>query len=293
MKTTGSMIGGALRHDCFDVYAEYFVRFVQAYAEEGIHIHAVTPQNEPLYVPPHYPGSRMTAAEQSEFIQNYLGPAFRANGITTKIFCYDHNWDVTDYAEHVLGSGAAEFVDGVAWHWYGGDASAQSAVLEAFPSHEVHFTEGSGGEWVPPFERAFMNFIIQGVNILNNHSRSYVFWNMALDEENGPAVPGFGRSTCRGVVTVNQQTGELIYNLDYYALAHFSKFIRPGAVRVYAQSRGQVYVTAALNTDGTLVIIAANDDRGAKPVRFTVLGESFVLNLPGKSAATVVVRSKD
>jgi glucosylceramidase len=135
-----------------------------------------------------------------------------------------------------------------------------------------------------------MAFMVNGIQILNNHSRSYILWNMALDEENGPVVPGFGRSTCRGIVTVNQQTGELTYNLDYYALAHFSKFIRPGAVRVFAESKGQVYVTAALNTDGTLVIVAANDDRGAKPVRFTVRGESFVLNLPGKAAATVVVK---
>jgi glucosylceramidase len=293
MKTSGNMIGGSLRRECYDAYAEYFVKYIEAYHAEGLTIYAISPQNEPLYVPNHYPGSGMDAISQAAFIRQSLGPAFRRSGITAKILCYDHNWDVTNYAETVLGSGSAEYVSGVAWHWYSGDASAQTTVLEKSPNTEVYFTEGSGGEWIPPFTDAFMTIIVQGIKIINNYGRSFVLWNMALDENNGPVVPGFGRSTCRGLVTVNQQTGALTYNLDYYALAHFSRFIRPGARRVFAENKGKVYATACLNQDRTLVIVAANDDQGIKPVRFTVYGQSFSVELPGKSAGTWVLRIDD
>ncbi|MDR0553234.1 MAG: hypothetical protein LBG76_00335 [Treponema sp.] len=289
MKTSGSMIGGSLRRECYNAYAEYFVKYIKAYEAEGLAVYAVTPQNEPLYIPGHYPGSGMDAVSQAAFIEQSLGPAFRRNGITAKILCYDHNWDNADYAETVLGSGAAEYTAGTAWHWYGGDASAQSAVREKFPNSEVYFTEGSGGEWIPPVTDAFMTIMVQGIKVINHYGRSFVLWNMALDETNGPVVPGFGRSTCRGLVTVNQATGELTYNLDYYALAHFSRFIRPGARRVFAENKGAVHAAACLNRDGTLVIVAANDDRGSKPVRFTVYGQRFNVELPGKSAGTWVV----
>jgi glucosylceramidase len=290
MKTSGSMIGGSLKPECYDVYAEYFVKYIEAYREAGLSIYAVTPQNEPLYVPNHYPGSKMDAVSQAAFIRQSLGPAFRRQGIQTKILCYDHNWDVVSYAETVLASDAAEYIAGVAWHWYGGDPSAQSKVTAQYPNAEVYFTEGSGGEWIPPFTDAFMTIIVQGIRIINNDSRSYVLWNMALDENNGPVVPGFGRSTCRGIVTVHQQTGELTYNLDYYGLAHFSRFIRPGARRVFSESKGKIYTTACLNQDDTLVIVAANDDQGAKDLRFTIAGKCFTATLPGKSAATLVGR---
>ncbi|MGV2805712.1 glycosyl hydrolase, partial [Clostridium perfringens] len=175
-----------------------------------------------LYSPGHYPGMIMLPEAQSDFIKNHLKPQFVKNDIDTKILCYDHNWDKPDYPLTVFEQ-AGDAVDGVAWHWYGGKPSAQSDVFEAFPGKEVHFTEGSGGEWIPPFEQAFSNVMRTGIEILRNHSKSYVLWNMALDEKNGPAVPGFVKSTCRGIVTVNQQTKELTYTLDYYALAHFSK----------------------------------------------------------------------
>jgi glucosylceramidase len=293
MKTSDAMIGGSLRRDCYDVYAQYFVNYIKGYEAEGLDIYAITPQNEPLYVPGHYPGNGMDALPQAAFIGNSLGPAFRENNMSAKILCYDHNWDVTNYAETVLGLGAAQYIDGVAWHWYGGDPVSQTKVFEQFPNTEVYFTEGSGGEWIPPFDDAFMAFMVNGIKIVNNYARSLVFWNMALDENNGPVVPGFGRSTCRGIVTIDQETGELTYNLDYYALAHFSQFIRPGATRVFAESRGKIYALACLNTDNTLVIVAANDDRGSRPVRFTVGGQSFALELPGKSAATLVTRLND
>ncbi|MEK3759342.1 glycoside hydrolase family 30 beta sandwich domain-containing protein [Paenibacillus sp. FSL P4-0338] len=283
MKTSGSMIAGRLKPVYFGVYADYFVRYIQAYAAHGLPIYAVTVQNEPLYEPQHYPSMLMLPEEQREFIRDYLKPAFRQHGLAAKIFCYDHNWDRPDYPLSVLEEAAAD-VDGVAWHWYGGAASAQSEVLSAYPDHEVHFTEGSGGEWIPPFEEAFSNVMRTGIEILRNHSKSFVLWNMALDEQNGPTVPGFGESTCRGVVTVNQQTRELTYTLDYYALAHFSKVIRPGAVRLESvASHEPVRSVAFRNRDGSIAVVLFND--GETP-------ETVAVRLEGKKLLTFDIAAK-
>ncbi len=288
MKTSGSMIGGELKKEYYAAYAEYFVRYIQAYAENGLHIYAITPQNEPLFVPGHYPGMLMLPEVQSEFIKNFLKPAFRRNGISTKILCYDHNWDKPDYPLTVLNQ-AEEEVDGVAWHWYGGQPSAQSEVSSAFPVKEVHFTEGSGGEWIPAFEPAFSNVLRTGIEILRNHSQSFVLWNMALDENNGPTVPGFGSSTCRGIVQVNQQIRELTYTLDYYALAHFSKIIRPKAVRIDSTSTGDhIRSVAFKNPDGSIAVVLFNDGKNAENVTLRLIGEEKLsFSMAPKSAISV------
>ncbi|WP_340024710.1 glycoside hydrolase family 30 beta sandwich domain-containing protein [Paenibacillus sp. FSL K6-1096] len=293
MKTSGSMIAGRLKPEYYGVYAEYFVRFIQAYAAHGLPIYAVTVQNEPLYEPQHYPSMLMLPEEQREFITGYLKPVFRQHGLAAKIFCYDHNWDRPDYPLSVL-EGAAADVDGVAWHWYGGAAAAQSEVLAVYPNHEVHFTEGSGGEWIPPFEQAFSNVMRTGIEILRNHSRSFVLWNLALDEQNGPTVPGFGESTCRGVVTVNQQTRELTYTLDYYALAHFSKVIRPQAVRLASDaSREHLRSVAFRNRDGSVAAVLFNDSDAEETVSVRLAGEELLtLTIAAKGAVSVKAGGK-
>ena len=286
MKTTGSMIAGQLKEDCYPAFAKYFVKYIESYAENGLPIYAITPQNEPLFEPTHYPSMLMYAHEQADFIKNHLKPAFVENGITTKILCYDHNWDRPDYPLHVIDEAN---VDGVAWHWYGGKPVAQKQVHMAYPDSEVHFTEGSGGEWIPAFEPAFSNLLRTGIEILRNDSKSFVLWNMALDEENGPTVPGFGRSTCRGIVKINQQTKALEYTLDYYGLAHFSKHIKPGAVRIDSTSDTEVRTVAFKNTDGTIAIVVLNDSEADQNIRIA-LGNTEVIHCyaPSKSALTVV-----
>ncbi|MBT2282703.1 glycosyl hydrolase [Paenibacillus polymyxa] len=290
MKTSGSMITGQLKAEWYPVYAKYFVKYIQAYGKHGLPIHAITPQNEALYEPGHYPGMLMPAEAQADFIKNYLKPAFVNNNISTKILCYDHNWDQPDYPLTVLEQ-AGEGVDGVAWHWYGGDASAQTKVYEAFAGKEVHFTEGSGGEWIPPFEQAFSNVIRTGIQILRNYSKSFVLWNMALDENNGPTVPGFGRSTCRGIVQVNQQTKELTYTLDYYALAHFSAVIRPKAVRIESTSSDDGICSVAFkNADGSVALVLFNDGEETANVQTKLRNEELLcFQMESKSATSILI----
>lgn len=291
MKTSGSMIAGELKQEYYQAYADYFVRYIQAFEKHGLPTYAVTPQNEPLFEPKHYPSMLMLPEAQRDFIKNYLKPSFVKNNIHTKILCYDHNWDRPDYPLTVLDY-AKDEVDGVAWHWYGGNASAQSEVLKAFADKEVHFTEGSGGEWIPPFEQAFSNVMRTGIDILRNHSKSFILWNMALDEQNGPTVPGFGKSTCRGVVTVNQETKELTYTLDYYALAHFSKFIRPKAVRIDASTNQEVIRSVAFkNTDHSIAVVLFNDSEKAENIAVKLQGkDDLSFRLASKSALSILIK---
>ncbi|MCM3717733.1 glycoside hydrolase family 30 protein [Fictibacillus phosphorivorans] len=288
MKTSSSMIGGELKEDCYRVYADYFVKYIQSYGEHGLPIYGVTPQNEPLYVPGHYPGMLMEAERQADFIKNYLKPRFMENGIDTKILCYDHNWDRPDYPLFVIDD-VGDAVDGVAWHWYGGKPVAQHQVHRAYPEKEVHFTEGSGGEWIPAFEPAFSNVMRTGIEIMRNDSKSFVLWNMALDEENGPTVPGFGRSTCRGVVTVEQKTKKLTYTLDYYALAHFSKFVGPKAVRIESTSTDVIRTVAFKNTDESTVTVLFNDSEETQSVQLKQKDDELLhVQMDPKSAMTLV-----
>ncbi|MDE1549698.1 glycoside hydrolase family 30 protein [Jeotgalibaca caeni] len=291
MKTTGSMIGGKLKPDYYESYAHYFTKFIQAYASHDVPVYAITMQNEALFLPPHYPGMEMLAHEQADFAKNYLKPAFVKNNLTTKILAYDHNWDKPEYAMEVL-EDIGEAIDGIAWHWYGGEPDVQSKVKEAYPDKEVHFTEGSGGEWIPPFEKAFTNTIRRGIQILRNHSKSFILWNMALDENNGPTIPGFGESTCRGLLKVNQQTKEVDLTIDYYALAHFSKFIRPGAVRIDSTNEQDILTVAFKNKDGSIAIVIFND--GERDANLTIqLHNQTILSYASqrKSVATLLIEN--
>lgn len=287
MKNTQGMVSGHLRKDCYEVFANYFVKFIKEYEKHGIKIYAVTPQNEPLFEPHHYPSMFLPAHEAADFIKNYLKPAFVKAGITTKILCYDHNWDRPDYPMHVM-EVAGDACDGVAWHWYGGNSIAQTQVQNLFPNKETHFSEGSGGEWIPEFEPAFSNLMRTGIGIMRNWSRSMVLWNMALDENNGPFVPGFGASTCRGIVKVNQQTKELTYTLDYYGLAHFSKFTKPGAKRIESSINNNVCSVAFKNADGSINTVLFNDNEFDVNVEVTFSNGNVKINLPSKAAVTLV-----
>ena len=127
MKTNRSLFGGKLREAYYASYATLFVRYLQAYAAHGLSVDFVTVQNEPHYEPATYPGMRMEAEEQAAFIRDHLGPAFRANGIGTRILAWDHNWNEPGYALTVLGdAGARAFVAGTAFHCYAGDVRPSS-----------------------------------------------------------------------------------------------------------------------------------------------------------------------
>ncbi len=164
-KTNNSILGTTnveahLKPECYPIVANYFIKTIQAYSSVGIPIYAMTVQNEPLYAPTNYAGCIMTSQEQINFISNYLGPLMKQSSISTKLLCFDHNFDHAEYPLQVLSDGKANaFVSGTAFHPYTTEAGhdVMSMVHDAFPDKEMYLTEASGGNWIPQWESAFLD----------------------------------------------------------------------------------------------------------------------------------------
>jgi glucosylceramidase len=207
MKDSGSMIGGRLRPEMQPVLAKYLIRFVDAYAAEGVPVWALTLQNEPNFQPPDYPGMKLDAKERARLIGNFLGPALaQRKAPAPLILDWDHNWDHPEQPLGVLSDAkAAKYVSGIAWHCYEGAVSAQGPVHDAYPDKDAYLTECSGGEWDPKFESSLRWFTRELIIGSTRHwSRGIVLWNLALDEAHGPHAPHRvdqwrGRARERGV----------------------------------------------------------------------------------------------
>jgi glucosylceramidase len=259
MKTSRSMVQGALLPSAYPSFAKYFVKYIKAYAEAGVPIYAITMQNEPLNVPGNYPGMGMTAVEQAAFLRDNLGPAFREAGLRTKILVFDHNWDLIEYPVRVLSDAkAASFAAGTATHCYGGTPTAQLELHNRFPEKEIWMTECSGGDWQKG------NLLEQQVRLIigstRNWAKSVVLWNLALNQDHEPYLGGC--TNCRGVVTVNDSgsPAQVTPTVDYTALAHVSKFVKPGARRIESNSfdQGSLEDVAFQNSDGSIVLLVLN-----------------------------------
>jgi len=286
MKTSGSMIGGSLFPANYAPFASYFVKYLQAYAAAGITVDYISLQNEPLNVPA-YPGMSMPAADQLTILRDYVLPALTANQLSTKVLIYDHNWDQPPYPETVLSDTSAQ-IGGIAWHWYGGTPGAMSLLHNQYPNRNNYVTEASGGTWITDEVKADFEAITQS---MRNWSSSYVKWGLALDENRGPFLPG-GCDTCTPLITVNQGTGAVTYNIDYYTLGHFSKFVLPEAVRVYSSNAPRIVSAAFMNKNGTEALVAYNDSSSSQTFQVTSHGRSFVSTLPALAGATFVWTSE-
>jgi glucosylceramidase len=313
MKTNGKVKGGALKKDCYDVYARYFVKYIQEMMKEGITIDAITIQNEPIHAG-NTPSMMMNAIEQTEFIRNNLGPALKAARLSTKIVLYDHNLDRPDYALAVLRDHeAAQYVDGTGFHHYGGDMSAMTLVHNARPDKHIYFTE----QMVT--ERPGSNTIAIAaqvkrmiINVVQNWSRNVILWNLAADPNNDPHTDDGGCSSCQGAVTIDGD--KVSRNIAYYVIAHASKFVRPGSVRIKSTNKGDqsvllatnlqdhpylVWVAAVANVDawpnvafrtpeGKIVLIVVNDNSTANSFKVQYKGEYANILLQPNSVGTYV-----
>jgi glucosylceramidase len=312
MKTTDSLVGGRLKDDpaIYDAYARYLVRFVRAYAAAGVPVDLLSVQNEPQNRNPSgYPGTDMPVRQQAKVIEA-LGPLLRKASPRTKILAYDHNWtthpnDVastppgespeTDYPYEILAGPAAKWVAGTAYHCYSGDASAQTALHDAYPDKGIWFTEcsGSHGPADPPaqFFRDTLVWHARNVAIgpTRNWAKSVVNWNLALDSSGGPHNGGC--DTCTALVTL-QPDGTVTTNAEYYTIGHLSKFVKPGAVRVASTSfgttgwNGQIMDVAFRNPDGSTALVVHNENDDPRSFAVAV-GEHVVeYTLPGGAVAT-------
>ena len=255
MKDNNSSVGGSLQTQYYDVYAKYFVKYIQQMKAAGITIDAITPQNEPLN-PGNNPSLLMTAAEQTDFIKNNLGPAFQSASISAKIITYDHNCDRPDYPLAVLNDAAANvFVNGSAFHLYAGDISTLTLVHNSYPDKAVYFTE----QWTGANESFETNLRWHLKNVvigsMRNWSRVALEWNLASDPSYNPHTPG-GCTECKGALTIGTS---ITRNVGYYIIAHASKFVPAGSVRIGSNITGSLQNVAFKTPSGKKVLIVEND----------------------------------
>jgi glucosylceramidase len=286
MKDNNDMDQGWLQAQYYGAYGEYFAKYVQAYAARGVPIDYVSVQNEPGCCPG-YPSMQWNTEGLVYFTQNALWPAFRAAGITdTKTLVMDWNWDGYDTwaRPQVQALKGDPLFGGIAWHGYGGDVSAQTAAHDEFPDVRSYDTEHSGGTWIGNQQAEDMANII---DYTRNWGRSVVKWSLAVDQDMGPHNGGCG--TCTGLLTVHNgdgQSGQVTYEIEYYSMGHLTKFVKPGAVRVATGDNGSVRNVAWRNPDGSKALIAYNTTGATQQVRVNWDGQSFIYDLPAKTAAT-------
>lgn len=292
MKTSGSLIGGTLRPDAFAAYAQYLARTVEAFGQAGVPIAMLTVQNEPHNEPKDYPGMRLDAAQRARLIGQHLGPQLQQRGLRTQLLDWDHNWDLPQSPLGVLSDTAARrYVRGVAWHCYGGDVQAQSQVHDAHPGIDTWFTECAGGMWAPNFgDNLRWNVKTLVIGATRNWARGVVLWNLALDERHGPHTGGC--NDCRGVLTIDSASGTVTRNEEYYALAHASRFVHRGAVRVASPMTVREVTSVAFRNpdDRSLVLVAVNEATVARTVTVRSAGRAFPFTIPAGAVATAVWR---
>ncbi len=284
MKDNTNFIGGSLLPQYYGVYAQYFVKYIQKMKAEGITVTAITPQNEPLH-PGNNPSMLMTASQQVDFVKNHLGPAFRAANITAKIVIYDHNCDKPDYPVSILNDAfARSFIDGSAFHLYAGDISALSQVHNAFPDKNLYFTEqytASNGSFDGDLKWHLKNVIIGS---MRNWSKVALEWNLANNAAFGPHTDG-GCTTCKGAVTVNSSEN-ITRNVGYYIIAHASKFVPAGSVRIASNLYGNINNVAFKTPSGKKVLIVENDGNATELFNIKYNGRWVTTSLQSGSVGT-------
>ncbi|MGZ5043542.1 MAG: glycoside hydrolase family 30 protein [Methylobacter sp.] len=285
MKTNQAFRGGKLKPDCYSIYSTYLVKYLKAMREKGIIIHSITPQNEPLNQK-NEPSMIMEAGEQAEFIKNHLGLALWEAGLAdVELFCWDHNCDVPEYPLEVFADAEARrYLAGSAWHLYGGDISALSEVYQLYPEMKLYFTEqwvGSDGQFGGDLLWHIRNVLIGS---LRNWSRVVLEWNLASNPFCCPHTPG-GGTRCVGALTLGE---EVVRNVAYYVIAHASKFVRPGSVRIYSDQQTSLPNAAFVTPDGYIVLIVLNE--GAESQSFTIRFQekNAAATLPPSAVATYV-----
>jgi len=288
MKTNKNMLhGGKLKPEYFQTWADYFVKYVKAYKEEGIPIWGLTVQNEPMAVQV-WESCIFTAEEERDFVRDYLGPTLEKNGLSNlKLMIWDHNRGIMYQRAEVVydDPDASQYVWGTAFHWYIGDHFDNVRLVhEAFPDKKLIYTEaGMGGDWETGVRLA-KNMIID----LNNWTNGWTYWNLLLDENRGPRHAGGLGGT--SIVTANTTTGELLFNPPFYYFGHFSRFIKPGAKRIACTSNNDDFLaTAFVNPDGQVVVVILNLKEKNQLFQLWLDGKVVKYECPAHAIITMVL----
>ncbi|WP_396178930.1 glycoside hydrolase family 30 beta sandwich domain-containing protein [Flavobacterium sp.] len=285
MKSNQSSVGGELQPIYYQTYANYFVKYIQAMQANNIAIDAITIQNEPEN-PYNNPSMLMTAPQQGLFIKNFLGPAFAANNIQTKIILFDHNLDNPNYPISILNDAATkQYVDGSAFHLYAGQIENMSLVHNAHPDKNVYFTEQwvqAPGNFASDIKWHFRELMIGAPR---NWSKTVLQWNLAADPNSNPHTPG-GCTECLGAITIDGSS--FTRNPAYYIIAHSSKFVPPGSVRIESNSTAELPNVAYKTPEGKIVVVVLNNTESQKSFNINVAIEPISTTLPAGAVATFV-----
>jgi glucosylceramidase len=292
MKTTKAMNhGGKLLPAYQQTWADYYIKFIEAYDERSINIWGITVQNEPA-AKQTWDSCLYTAAEERDFVKNFLGPTVKNSAYPeTKIIIWDHNRDlVVERATTVLEDPqAAQYIWGTGIHWYVSEAFENvGEVHKRFPDKHLLFTEGTQeggvhlGSWTTG-ERYAQNMI----GDLNHWVRGYIDWNLVLNEEGGPNHVG---NYCDAPIIADTKNDRIHYNSSYYYIGHFSKFIQPGAQRINVQmDSSELKVTAFKNPKGQLVIIILNEEEQPIDFQLSLSNKTVVMHSPKRSIQTILI----
>ena len=283
--------GGKLLDEYKESWAKYYTKFIDSYREQGIDIWGITVQNEPAAVQT-WDSCIYSGEEERDFIKNYLGPQLVESGKEdVKLLIWDHNRDIiVERAKAVLEDPeAAKYVWGTGFHWYVSEEFENvGQVHDLFPDKHLLFTEGCQeggckvGEWFTG-ERYARNMM----GDFNNWCEGYLDWNLVLDETGGP---NHVNNLCDAPIIADTKENKLHYNSSYYYIGHFSKYIKPGALRVSAETVVEdVHTAAFLNDDGTLVVIVMNEGDSDKNVSIDCNGEFLNIDISNHSIMTFVL----
>lgn len=286
MKAGGSMLGGSMRQRFFDPYAQYFLKFLQAYAAEGVPVQAVTVQNEvDTDQDARMPACIWPQEYEIGFVKNHLGPVLQQNRLDTKIWILDHNYNLWGRAVAELDDpDLRKFCNAIAFHGYVGGADMMTKAHNAHPDAQLYWTEGGPDYTSPDYATDWTKWAQTYAQVLRNWCQSITGWNLALDEKGRPNIGPF---PCGGMVTIHSETKEITRSGQYWAFAHFSRNIRRGAKRFdSAGSVTGVDHVAFENPDGQKVLVLTNSHE-TKTVVMRQGNKSADVSLPPDSVTTL------
>ncbi len=322
MKDNKDWKGGKLLPKYNDTWALFFSKYIDAYKAEGIDIWGFTVENEPLGNDSNWESMHFTAAEMTSFVQKHLGPKLEADGHDVKILGYDQNREhLNEWVDAMYENEAtSKYYDGTAIHWY---ASTYEVFPEALqyahhkaPNKHLIQTEACvdaeipkwkddtwywkkeatdwGWDWAPekdkhlhPKYAPVNRYARDIIGCLNNWVDGWIDWNMVLNKQGGP---NWFKNWCVAPVIVDPQNDEVYFTPIYYTMAHFSKYIRPGAIRIGIEtSDDTLLLTAAKNPDGSIAIVVFNETEYDKNLHFSLEEKSAKIQISAHAIQTIVI----
>ena len=301
MKTGGFICGGYMRTKYIDVFADYIIKYLEAYEKEGIHISALTPQNEPdVDQYGKFPACIWNPDQEAKYIFT-LSDKLKAKGMDVDIWFHDHNfngwrrvnWMLEEYPK------LTECCSSAAFHYYNGCIEMIDRIKEEHPEIRFQFTEG-GPRLKDCFADDWCKWGTMMAKALNHGCETFTGWNLMLDEEGRPNV---GHCYCAGLVTLNSVTEELSYSGQYRAFNHFAHFIQNGAeiyrsrvandgweVFDFRNMQFETTSCAAKNPDGSLVVQVINPNSEKRQCQIFYDNSWWYFDVMENSVSTVVFR---